>query len=81
MAHRVDQADPERHQIINESTVDPCRLTIMQQDAIVRGALYCAFGFALRRFFLSLSLFFLAPCLPCTVAIGTMQTVIRPESH
>jgi hypothetical protein len=38
MARRVDQADPNRHQIICESAADPRRLTIMQQDAIIRGA-------------------------------------------
>src|ERR1039458_3977223 len=49
---------------------------------IVRRAfnLYYALGFALRRFFLSLSLFFLSPCLRCTVAISALHAVIRLES-
>jgi len=40
-----------------------------------------AFGLALRRFFLSLSLLLLAPRLRGTVAIGAVHTVIYFESH
>jgi len=40
-----------------------------------------AFGLALRRFFLSLSLLLLAPCLRRTVAISVLHAVIYFESH
>jgi hypothetical protein len=49
---------------------------------IIRGLVSsCAFGFALRGFFLSLSLFLLASSLRCTAAICALPTVIRLESH